>query len=113
MPLRCVTGAVRSTGRRTMNSLPWPAPLLRTSTLPPCISTSCLTSERPIPSPPSERSRFRSIWVYISKIFGQHVAGNFDTGVLDGHHRIASLPLDGQRDATSSFGIIGGIIQQV
>ena len=45
-----------SSGRRTTNSLPWPGPSLRASTLPPCISTSRLTSVRPIPSPPCDRS---------------------------------------------------------
>jgi len=39
-----------------VNSLPWPAPLLATATLPPCISTSRLTSVRPMPKPLCERS---------------------------------------------------------
>ena len=36
-----------------MNSLPVPGPSLAAATLPPCSSTSALTSVRPIPSPPA------------------------------------------------------------
>ena len=39
-------------GSRTMNSLPLPGPSLVAGRVPPCISTSFLTSVRPIPSPP-------------------------------------------------------------
>ena len=39
-------------GSRTANSLPLPGPSLVAATLPPCISTSFLTSVSPMPSPP-------------------------------------------------------------
>ena len=58
-----------------MNSLPWPGPSLRASTVPPCISTSRRTSVRPIPSPPCARSMFRSTCENISKMRGRASAG--------------------------------------
>src|SRR3989442_293765 len=52
----CPAASARA-GSRTVNSLPRPAPALRHDTEPPCSSTSRLTSVRPSPSPPCERSR--------------------------------------------------------
>ena len=46
-----------ASGSLTTNSLPWPTPSLRTSTVPPCISVSGLTSVSPMPSPVKDRSR--------------------------------------------------------
>ena len=43
-------------------------PALCTSTVPPCISTRLLTSDRPMPRPPDARSSRGSSWVNMSKI---------------------------------------------
>ena len=48
-------------GKRTVNSLPWPGPSLRASIVPPCRSNRPFTSARPIPRPPSERVAALSI----------------------------------------------------
>src|SRR5262249_43571139 len=57
-------------GSRTVNSLPWPRPGLLAVIVPPCISTSRLTSVSPIPSPPWGRSGPASICVNNSKMWG-------------------------------------------
>ena len=49
--------ASRETGRRTVNSLPWPGPSLWAVTRPSCISTSERTRVSPIPRPPRDRDR--------------------------------------------------------
>ena len=61
----CVAASAAS-GRRTVNTLPAFAPPLSAATLPPCISTRRRTSDRPMPSPPCERSTVRPIWLNIS-----------------------------------------------
>ena len=61
-----------------VNSLPAPGPGLPARTLPPCISTRCLTSVRPMPSPPCDRSSVRSTCVNISKIRGS-ISGGMPT----------------------------------
>ena len=46
-----------ATGRRIMNSLPFPGPSLWAVTRPSCISTKDRTTVSPIPSPPRERDK--------------------------------------------------------
>src|SRR3954453_6946750 len=55
-------------GSLTTNSLPCPAPALKASTLPPCISTSPLTRLRPMPKPPCEPA---SAWAKRSNTWGR------------------------------------------
>ena len=65
-----IAAASSSTGSRSTNSLPRPMPSLCAATEPPCISTRRRTSERPMPSPPTERSSEVSIWMNLSKMRG-------------------------------------------
>ena len=84
-------------GRRTR--CPCPGPSLCASTVPPCISTSRLTSVSPMPRPPWERSSDRSTWVNRSKTCGQHLGRDADRRCpAPGSRRSSALPLDGQPD---------------
>src|SRR5680860_81257 len=62
-------------GKRTMNSLPAPGPLLCASTVPPCISTRRLTRVRPMPRPLRERCSEPSTCANISKMRVSRAAG--------------------------------------
>ena len=68
-------GVAATTGRVTVNVLPWPSPSLAAVTVPPCISTSPLTSASPMPSPPVVRSTCRSTCENMSKMVGSDSAG--------------------------------------
>ena len=57
-------------GSRTLNSLPRPGPSLCAVALPPCSSVSVLTSDSPMPSPPSARSGPRAPCTNVSKRSG-------------------------------------------
>ncbi len=76
------------TGRWTMNSLPLPGPLLWASIVPPCISTRPLTSARPMPSPPCDRSSAGSP-ARTSRRCATDVGGDADAGVPHGHGHLA------------------------
>ena len=82
--------ASAETGRRTVNSLPWPGPSLWAVTRPPCISTSDRTRVRPIPRPPRERDRVWSAWVNRSKIVGQQLRRDADPVVADADDDLAA-----------------------
>ena len=79
-------------GSRTTNSLPRPGPSLNASTDPPCISTRRLTSVKPMPSPPWDRSNVRSTCVNIPKILSQLVGRDAHAGILDRHDDISGCP---------------------
>ena len=55
-----------------MKLLPQSAPSLSTDTVPPCISVIFRARARPMPSPPSSRSRLRSPWTKRSNTRRQH-----------------------------------------
>ena len=59
---------------------PCRCPSLFAVTLPPCASTSFLTTVRPMPSPPSERASVRSPWAKSSNISGS-LSGGMPTPV--------------------------------
>ena len=61
-----------SRGNETLNVLPWSSPGLLARTLPPCISTSCLTIDRPSPRPPCRRVVEPSAWRNRSKTNGRN-----------------------------------------
>ena len=66
-------------GRRTR--CPGRGPRCAPRRVPPCISTSRLTSVRPMPRPPCDRSSDRSTWVNISKTLRQHLGRDADAVV--------------------------------
>ena len=68
-------GTSLTNGKRITNSLPWSAPSLWASMVPPWSSTSRRTSVRPMPSPPCERSSERSTCVNISNTWPSMSAG--------------------------------------
>ena len=70
--------------------LPRPGPSLAAATVPPCISTSPLTSASPIPSPPVLRSMLRSTWENMSKMWGSDSAGMPIPVSLHRHHHLAA-----------------------
>ena len=101
-------------GRRTTNSLPRPGPSLwavdrrRRASRP-----GCLTSVRPMPRPPCERSRRRSACVNRSKIRGSISAAMPMPVSRTRTHGLVALPLGRQPDAAARLGVLGGVVQQV
>ena len=82
-----------------MNSLPLPGPSLRASMVPPCISTSRFTSDRPMPSPPCDRSSAGVACENISKSRGSTSAAMPMPVSRDGDHGLVARPLGAQPDA--------------
>ena len=94
---RSGVGASGCSGRRTTNSLPWPGPALRASTVPPCSSTSRFTSVRPMPRPPCERSSdCVDLREHVEHLL-QHVRRDADAGVA--HRELDARRLAAARSA--------------
>ncbi len=102
-----------STGRRTVNSLPRPAPSLRASTLPPCISTNRRTRVSPIPNPPWRFSREDSTWVNGVEDPRQHVGRDTNPSVKDADFHVASVSLDRSVGCAPQVGILRGVVEQI
>ena len=81
----------------------------RCCTLPPCISIRRLTMDRPMPSPPCERSSVRSPCTNRSNTFGSSSLANADAVV--GHAIVTSPPLVARLDANlaAGLGVLGGV----
>ena len=96
-----------------MNSLPWPMPSLRTSTVPPCISTRVRTRVSPIPNPPSGRSSDWSPWMNRSKMLGQQLGRDADARVAHPQDDLVVESLGIQGDLAAVRGVLGGVVQQI
>ena len=103
---------VSTSGRRTVKVLPSPRPGLSAVIVPPCSSSSRLTKARPMPSPPSERSRVRFTWVNISNT-SPSISGGMPSPVSV--TRIATSPPPVRpRVRSAPFGrVLGGIGEEV
>ena len=91
-------GIAVSAGSLTTNSLPWPGPSLWAAMVPPCKSTICLASHKPMPSPPCERLSDESTWRNAEKISVSIAAGM--PGPLS---RIRTIACSPRRSATSEI----------
>ena len=94
--------AILAAGRRTTNSLPCPGPRCGPRRVPPCISTSRLTSDRPMPSPPCDAlERLVDLREHVEDP-RQHLRRDADAVVDDAHdHRVAVAARLSSRDAAA------------
>ena len=100
-------------GRRTLNSLPFPRPSLRASTVPPCNSTSRFTSVRPIPKPPWDRSiEPIDLREHVEDAI-EHLGGDADPGIGDGYDGLGILSFGRQHDAAAAGHVLRGVIEQI
>ena len=101
-----------ATGSVTVNVLPLPCPALSAVTVPPCISTSPLTSASPMPRPPVERSMLRSTWENMSKMLAE-TRRDADPVVADGHDDFRRPAARRRARCAAALGVLGAVGEQV
>ena len=93
--------------------LPWPGPALVASTLPPCISTSRLTSVRPMPSPPARAPTSGRPGRTSRTPRAASVARDADAVVGDAQDGVAAVAQRRDVDPAAGRRVLGSVVEQV